>query len=123
MIFLRKCFISSKSKDFSSEFYLLSITNVVFARYGIMHRFKRYHGDSSKEPKYNRIGSVLRTHEVDRRTGSPAVSPGQWNTGGPLFKRRPTFRRVQIDPELIDHLTNYIEKKSDLTDLYRQSLI
>ena len=112
-------------------FFLLSIANVaVQARYGIMHRFKRYHQSSqdqniskrtyqgpSKDPIYARLDPG----PMDRRSSVPAVSPGQWNTG-PLFKRRPTFRRVQIDPDLIDKIKR-IDKKSDLGEMYRQSLI
>ena len=100
----------------------------VLARYGIMHRFKRYHqssSDISKRTNQGRSTDPIFTRlepgpiELNRR--SPAVSPGQWNTG-PLFKRRPTFRRVQIDPDLIDKIKR-IDKKSDLGEMYRQSLI
>lgn len=114
-------------------FYLLSIANVVvLARYGIMHRFKRFHLNQSfpdqnvskrtkqgqtvsKDPIYARLGPG----PMERRSPVPAISPGQWNTG-PLFKRRPTFRRVQIDPDLVERIKN-IDKKSDF--VYRQSLI
>ena len=112
-------------------FYLLSMANVaVLARYGIMHRFKRYHQSSSdrlaskrtnqgrlvnKDPIYAR----LEPEPMDKRSPKPAVSPGQWNTG-PLFKRRPTFRRVQIDPDLVERIKK-LDKKSDI--VYRQSLI
>ena len=112
-------------------FYLLSIANVaVLARYGIMHRFKRYHQSSSDRltsKRTNQERSVskdpifarLEPGPVDKRSSKPAVSPGQWNTG-PLFKRRPTFRRVRIDPDLVDRIKT-IDKKSDF--VYRQSLI
>ena len=112
-------------------FYLLSMANVaVLARYGIMHRFKRYHQSSSDRLASKRtnqgrsvskdpIFARLDPGPMDKRSSKPAISPGQWNTG-PLFKRRPTFRRVQIDPDLVDRIKT-IDKKSDF--VYRQSLI